>query len=121
MHGLQSGVLLAIAVAWTAASAEAQPWDTASRTNVPTRSSASLHNDAPVKLFAGTAQAVESARVQVPGATFVRLHFERIDLPDGVTVEVGNPTGTEVYRYRNGHFDGHTLDRSRGDDGRNRF
>ena len=34
-----------------------------------------------------------------PEASFIKVHFERFNLPKGVTVEVSNPLGTEVYRY----------------------
>ncbi|MGK2924128.1 MAG: PKD domain-containing protein, partial [Lysobacterales bacterium] len=56
-----------------------------------------------------------------PGASYIRIHFGRFSLPDGVVVEISNADGTEVYRYANGKLDGLTLDRERGDDGVNRF
>ena len=54
-------------------------------------------------------------------ASFVKVHFDHVSLPDGVTLEVSNPAGTEVYRYSNQKRDGYTYDVSLGHDGRSSF
>ena len=50
-------------------------------------------------------------RISTPDAAFIKVHFERFNLPRGVTLEVSNPAGTEVYRYSKSHRDGFTVDR----------
>lgn len=120
MHGLQSSFLLAMALTFSAV-AEAQTREPAPRPLQPIASTVELHDTAPIRLTTGAAHGVEVARVHVPGASYVKLHFGRFELPDGVTVVVADEDGREVYRYANGSFDAHTLDRARGDDGRTRF
>ena len=121
MHGLQSGVLLAMALAWTSAAAEAQIREPGPKLLEPVATFVLSFDEAPIELAAGSSFGVEAARVHVPGASYVKLHFGRFDLPDGVAVHVTDAAGHEIYRYRNGNFDAHTLDRLRGDDGRNQF
>ncbi|MDR6324871.1 trypsin-like serine peptidase [Actinoplanes couchii] len=36
-----------------------------------------------------------------PGASYVKVHFERLDMLPGDYVTVSNPSGTESYRYQN--------------------
>lgn len=40
-----------------------------------------------------------SETVSVPGATFLRVHFSRFDLPDGDFVSVSSPDGTDYWTY----------------------
>jgi PKD repeat protein len=63
-----------------------------------------------------------SARqIEVAGAAFIKVHFERFNLPAGVTLEVSNADGSEVYRYTSTTRDGYTVDANAGDDGVSRF
>lgn len=108
-----------MAMASAAVIAEAQTPEPFHHSPAPAAFGALLHEDSPVELGALADAAL--ARIEVPGASYVKVHFSRFDLPDGITVEVTDEALREVYRYRNGAFDSHTLDRTRGDDGRNRF
>lgn len=120
MQGLQPRVFLALMLAWAAVAAEAQPGQ--SFNDAPDAEDfASLEQAAPIELGTGDYQGQETARIQAPGARFVKVHFDRFDVPDGVVVEVSNEAGTELYRYGNDAFDAYTLDRGRGDDGTSRF
>ena len=56
--------------------------------------------------------------VRTPDASFVKVHFDRFDLPGGMTLEVSNPQGTEVYRYSKTHRDAHTVSPELGQDGK---
>ncbi|MGD8346494.1 MAG: PKD domain-containing protein [Lysobacterales bacterium] len=53
----------------------------------------------------------------VADAAYVKLHFSRLQLPEGVYVEISNPDGTETWRYSSNDRDPHTVEASRGDDG----
>jgi len=54
-------------------------------------------------------------------ASFIKVHFDHVNLPNGLTLEVFNDAGTEVFRYSNKRRDGHTVDPSLGQDGRFSF
>lgn len=54
-----------------------------------------------------------------PDAAFIKVHFKKFNLPRGVTVEVSNPEGTEVYRYSKADKDQFTLHKK--DNGVNSF
>ena len=60
-------------------------------------------------------------RIATPDAAFIKVHFERFNLPRGVTLEVSNPAGTEVYRYSKTRRDGFTVDRAGGQNGTTSF
>jgi len=123
MQGLQPRFLLVFALAWAAAGSHAQVRlpDVDTHPLQPVSAGAALlHEGAALELNAGRF-GLETARIHAPGASYVKVHFGEFDLPDGVTVEVGNVDGTEIYRYGNAGFDAFTLDRRRGDDGINRF
>ena len=49
----------------------------------------------------GPASLGKTFAVRADDAGFVKVHFDHFSLPDGVTLEVSNPAGTEVYRYTN--------------------
>lgn len=66
-------------------------------------------------------QASLTREIHVPGARFVKLHFDNFDLPDGVIVDVSSPDMAETYRYSSNRRDGFTVDASQGDDGVNSF
>jgi hypothetical protein len=59
--------------------------------------------------------------IRTPDASFVKVHFDRFNLPAGLTLEVSSPDGREVYRYSKKHLDAHTVDASRGEDGKHSF
>ncbi|QSX79265.1 proprotein convertase P-domain-containing protein [Agrilutibacter solisilvae] len=60
-------------------------------------------------------------RIATPDAAFIKVEFEHFHLPRGVTLEVSNPAGTEVYRYSSSARDGFTVDRKAGQNGTTRF
>src|SRR5688572_20613992 len=77
---------------------------------------ANIRMDAPVR---GAAPRVYEIRT--PDASFVKVHFDHFNLPQGLVLEVSNPAGTEVYRYSKTHRDAHTVDISLGQDGKHSF
>jgi PKD repeat protein len=121
MQGLQPSVFLAMALAFVALTAEAQPPVPPLDETVTPDDRAVLREDSRFELVSELAGSFEPLRISSPGASYIRIHFGRFSLPDGVVVEISNADGTEVYRYANGKLDGLTLDRQRGDDGVNRF
>ena len=62
-----------------------------------------------------------SIEIHEPDATFLKLHFSRFNIPNGMTVEVRSPDGSESYRYTRSGGDARTLNRKAGDDGRSGF
>ena len=56
-----------------------------------------------------------------PGASFIKLHFKQFVLPPGVTIEIANPEGTEVYRYSRENRSPFTYSAAEGEDGRRSF
>lgn len=59
--------------------------------------------------------------ISAPGASFIKVHFEYFNLPNGVFVEVRNPAGTEVYQYGMNDRDDYTFDEFLGENGIDRF
>jgi serine protease len=55
--------------------------------------------------------------VTTPDASFIKVHFDYINLPKGISVEVSNADGSEVYRYSNDSRDAHTVDAGLGQNG----
>ena len=121
MQGLQPSVFLAMALAFAGLTAEAQPTAPPLDETVTHDYRAVLRADSPFELISERVSSFEPLRINSPGASYIRIHFGRFSLPDGVVVEISNADRTEVYRYANGKLDGVTLDRQRGDDGVNRF
>ncbi len=60
-------------------------------------------------------------RISAPGASFIKVHFDYFNLPNGVYVEVRNPAGTEVYLYGMHDRDDYTFDELLGENGIDRF
>ncbi|MDZ4812191.1 MAG: proprotein convertase P-domain-containing protein [Pseudomonadota bacterium] len=59
--------------------------------------------------------------VRTPDASFIKIHFDYLNLPKGMAVEVFNPDGSEVYRYTNEQRDGYTVDKALGQNGFDSF
>jgi PKD repeat protein len=59
--------------------------------------------------------------VRTPDAAFIKVHFDYLNLPTGMAVEVFSPDGSEVYRYGNEARDGYTVDKALGQDGQTSF
>jgi len=120
MQGLHGRVFLAVAVAMVTTSAAAQFAD-------PTVEARQTLTPIPAYLREGSRAPIVDAEwirpmvFQDPGARFIKLHFSRFELPEGVTVEVSNPDGSETWRYSADLRDLHTVDRERGDDGEQSF
>ena len=55
--------------------------------------------------------------IGAPGASFIKVHFDYFNLPDGAYVEVRDPRGLEVYRYGMNDRDDFTHDQELGEDG----
>ncbi|MEE4218958.1 MAG: PKD domain-containing protein [Xanthomonadales bacterium] len=121
MQGLHGIVSLALLLALGASSAVAQ-------TPFPGPDRLPVHQDQrtrsaslPYTPAAPAARTPVAQEVHVPGARFVKLHFEELEIPSGVMVEVSNPDRSEVYRYSSDHRDAFTFDASQGDDGLSSF
>ncbi len=56
-----------------------------------------------------------------PGASFIKVHFEKFNLPANAYIEVSNPDGTEVYRYSKDNRSAFTFDASNGENGNKSF
>lgn len=121
MQGLHGRVFLAMAVAMSAISASAQSADhQPGALQVLRYSSLSDLREQPWRFDAPLA-ALQPFVYQVDGARFVKLHFSRFELPEGVILEVSDPAGKETWRYSAGDRDPFTVDRERGDDGQGSF
>ncbi|GAB3338734.1 serine protease [Marilutibacter aestuarii] len=59
--------------------------------------------------------------ITTPDASFIKVHFDHFELPAGVVLEVSNPERTEVYQYRQGQLDAHTVDPDMGQNGISSF
>ncbi|MGK2925681.1 MAG: hypothetical protein ACSLE2_08665, partial [Lysobacterales bacterium] len=106
MQGSQPSFFLAMALVFFALTAEAQtPLPPLDETATPDYR-AVLRDDLRFDLVAELAGTFEPLRIGSPGASYIRIHFGRFSLPDGVVVEISNADGTEVYRYANGKLDG---------------
>lgn len=117
MQGLHGRVLLAMAMAMIATGASAQYADyqpgalqTLRFSGLSDLREQPWRFDAPVAAF-------RPIVYRVDGARFVKLHFSRFDLPEGVTLEVSDPAGAETWRYTAAERDLFTVDHERGDDG----
>ncbi len=64
---------------------------------------------------------VRQFEVRTPDASFIKIHFDYLNLPKGMAVEVFNPDGSEVYRYSNEQRDGYTVDKALGQNGFDSF
>ncbi|MCF7221797.1 proprotein convertase P-domain-containing protein [Marilutibacter chinensis] len=77
----------------------------------------SLHG----RIGAAAAGTQRATVIRTPDAAFIKVHFDHFSLPDGVTLEVASPDGSEVYRYSADHRDAHTVDETLGQNGVNSF
>ena len=116
MQGLHRRVMLAVAVAFTAASASAQYID---EPDIVRNSRAILTFEVSKQKYDRIAEAAlfKPRTYHVADATYVKLHFSRLQLPEGVYVEISSPDGTETWRYSSNDRDAYTLDASLEDDG----
>ena len=62
-----------------------------------------------------------SQTIHVPGASFIKLHISEFNLPRHVILEVGSPSGAELYQYSSRRKDPYTFNPAEGDDGVQRF
>ena len=120
MQGLQTRVLLAMAMVGSASAASAQfSDDDFARTD---RAPFAIVTSQKAGYGIDRDMHVEPPRVfQFDGAPFVKLHFSRLDLPAGAFVEIINPETGESWRYSSSYRDPFTTDADIGDDGVNRF
>ena len=59
--------------------------------------------------------------ISKPGASFIKVHFEKFNLPEGAYIEVANLDGSEVYRYSKDKRSPFTYDVEAGEDGVSSF
>lgn len=74
-----------------------------------------------VAMVTSSKQVMGDQVIYKPGASFIKVHFSELKLPEGSYVEVSNADGSEVYRYGVGFDTPKTFDASIGDDGVNSF
>lgn len=110
-----------MALAFAAPSAEALAGASTSGDSLTPTSRATLLDGVHIDVLSEAAGAFEPLRIDAPGARYIKLHFSRFSLPDGVAVEVSSADGAEVHRYANGQLGALTVDHKRGDDGINSF
>lgn len=60
-------------------------------------------------------------RLAQPGASFIKVHFQQLKLPDGAYVQVSSADGSEYYRYDGRSTADATFNPAAGEDGRQRF
>ncbi len=70
------------------------------------------------RIGAGAAAVLE---IKTEDASFIKVHFDYLSLPDGIALEVASPDGSERYHYSNQRRDGYTVDADLGHDGRSSF
>lgn len=116
MQGLHGRVFLAVAVAMIASGASAQYSGEPGAFELPFSSRTVNPFQEPGR-FDVPAMPIRPTVYRVEGARFVKLHFSRFDLPEGITVEVSNPSGSETWRYSADQRDLFTVENERGDDG----
>jgi PKD repeat protein len=118
MQGLHTRVFIAAALTWFATCGHAQIREPSIEQPSPALNAVAAGESAwHASLDRSASTLAEPVIVNVPGATFIKVHFSTFHVPFGVIVEVSNPQGTEVYRYTRAYRDPHTIDRQRGDDG----
>jgi hypothetical protein len=121
VQGLQPSILLAVALAWTA-TVEAQVSEPFQPGGIePAAIAYAEHGEYHATLLSGSGVEREPITINVPGASYIKVHFSEFSVPPGMVVEVRNPSGSEAYRYDHANRDAITIDRSRGDDGITRF
>lgn len=59
--------------------------------------------------------------IRTKDASFIKVHFEYFNLPEGAYIEVSNSNGSEVYRYGQVERDEFTFDENYGEDGYTSF
>lgn len=119
-HGAAAVIVgaMLVAVPMFAVAADSTPPNAAKRPVVPKIAD---QRAADLRLDAGTADSKRTLAIRTPDAAFIKVHFDRFSLPEGVTLEVSSPDGREVYRYRQGALGPHTVDAALGQDGRTSF
>lgn len=118
MSSSKSIALRAIAGAFAFMAVTAHAQDRSAAFGVPT---IAAQRSADIRLGLADIGSRAPQQIEVTGASFIKVHFDRFDLPAGLTLEVSNADGTEVYRYSKDQRDAHTSDARRGDDGQTRF
>jgi len=121
MQGLQWSVLFAVALAWSTQAA-ANPVAQTQREFYPPHEVKTAQRVAdPFIFMSADGLSAKTYEVEVPGANFVKLHFNQFTIPAGITVVVSNRDGSESYRYSNSYRDSLTFSARLGDDGKNSF
>ena len=121
MQGLQKFVVLAMAVACTAPVAFAQ-YELPDQISIPYGPALAIERNQERSGFDLPAEyATQLQQVYVPGASFIKLHFARLNLPEGLIIEISSPDGREAYRYSATHRDPFTINTEQGDDGDSSF
>lgn len=68
-----------------------------------------------------SAQNKKLIRIHKDGASFIKVHFNEFNIPEGSYVEVRNPDGSQVHTYGAANASPMTKDDSIGDNGHNKF
>ncbi|MCW8875472.1 MAG: pre-peptidase C-terminal domain-containing protein [Kangiellaceae bacterium] len=68
-----------------------------------------------------SAQNKKLIRIHKDGASFIKVHFNEFDIPEGSYIEVRNLDGSQVHTYGPANASPMTKDESIGDNGQNKF
>lgn len=125
MQGLQPIVLAAMLLAWSGSHAWAQDIRPESygfaEPSSPQATIVAERVKGRLRLSTSGSPDFPQREINVPGASFIKLHFSQFRLPKGVTVEISNADGSEQWSYSSDEKDPLTMDAGLGDDGVHRF
>ena len=80
-----------------------------------------IRRDQKIEIVSALGAVSEEFEIQAPEANFIKLHFSKFKLPAGITIQISNPEGSEVYRYSSTNKDAMTFNPRQGDDGVSSF
>ena len=125
MQGLQRFVCTAVLIAGSAAPAWAiglQPDSSGFDEPLPPHNVLiAKRTAAHISAFSVKGLPFRVREINVPGASFIKLHFSHFNLPEGIEVEITNPDGSEMWLYAHDERREITVDADIGDDGVNSF